>query len=131
MKHHFIAFTLISSLVAVACGDASSVDEEEGDLDTAEMALTYGTWVSMGPTFGPCLVLPPTCIVGEQIPAHSGPGTAGGCYNYQCQQLGTWVNMGPTFGPCPVRPPTCIVGEQMPAHSGPGTAGGCYIYQCQ
>lgn len=44
-----------------------------------------GTWVNMGVDFGPCGVLTSTCTVGDQVSAHSGPGTAGGCYIYQCK----------------------------------------------
>lgn len=44
-----------------------------------------GVWVSTGVDFGPCAVLPESCIVGDRISAHSGPGTAGGCYTYVCK----------------------------------------------
>lgn len=116
----------------IACADAPEDDEFVDIPDTLQAnAVTYGTWVNMGVTFGPCPALPSTCIVGQQTPAHSGPGLAGGCFNYQCQNLGHWVNKGVTFGPCPELPATCIVGQQTPAHSGPGLTGGCYNYKCE
>ncbi len=116
----------------IACADAPEDDEFVDIPDTLQAnAVTYGTWVNMGVDFGPCGIRPSTCTVGQQVSAHSGPGTAGGCYIYQCQNLGHWVNMGVDFGPCGVLPSTCTVGQQVSAHSGPGTAGGCYIYQCK
>ncbi len=94
-------------------------------------AKALGTWVSTGPNFGPCDVLPSTCTVGQTADAHSGPGLMGGCYNYVCEALGTWVSTGPNFGPCDVLPSTCIVGQTADAHSGPGLMGGCYNYVCE
>jgi hypothetical protein len=86
MRGHI--FILGLAMIAAACVDTSS-DPEEKTLEATSEAhqadSTAGTWVSLGSTFGPCLVLPATCQVGDQIPAHSGPGTAGGCFNYKCE----------------------------------------------
>ena len=105
MKRHFIAFALVSSLVGIACGDSSlevdTIDDEEANLGTAALALSYGQWVMVTVDFGPCGVLPTTCRVGDIAHAHSGPGTAGGCYVYECQpdpcancKLGTSCHCG-------------------------------------
>ena len=132
MRSHI--FILGLAMSAAACADTSWNPEEktlEATSEAHQADSTAGTWVNLGGTFGPCLVLPATCQVGDQIAAHSGPGNAGGCFNYKCELLGTWVNLGGTFGPCLVLPATCQVGDKIAAHSGPGNAGGCFNYQCE
>jgi len=73
------------SSCAASTDEANDVDQFADSPENIQVnAITYGTWVNMGVDFGPCGVLPSTCVVGDQVSAHSGPGTAGGCYTYQC-----------------------------------------------
>ena len=127
-----VALSVLAVAVSSCVVGTDEADEIPDNPETLQVnSVTYGKWVSVTIDFGPCGELPATCTVGDQVSAHSGPGTAGGCFIYECKQIGTWVSVTVDFGPCGVLPATCTVGDQVSAHSGPGTAGGCFIYQCK
>lgn len=87
----FWSFMIVGPLsgCALEADDSQGIEENEvlvEDVEEASDSLAlYGSWVMIDIDFGPCQVLPRTCIVGQEISAHSGPGTAGGCFIYECQ----------------------------------------------